>query len=82
MRTAQAPFTLVVGFLGMCLLICAVGAITLAALEVPLPDLIGQLAVASIAGLAGLLARTPVDPAPQDVNVVNNGNAPVPVEPQ
>lgn len=80
MSTSQTPFTLVVGFLGACLLICTVGAITLAAMERPIPELVGQLAVASIAGLAGLLARTPSDGSTQPVRVVNDGGQPVLVE--
>ncbi len=62
--TSRRTFDLVVAFLGVTLVLCVAGTIGLAVAGVPLaeqPPLIGQIATGALAGIAGLLARTPTD---------------------
>lgn len=81
MSTDQGTFRLVVMFLGATLLLSLVGIVTIVALDKEVPDILGQMAVGALAGLAGLLARTPTNDRPQQVTVVNAEADPVPVVP-
>ncbi len=59
MPSHRRSFDLVVAFLGVSLVLCVAGTIGLAAVGQDPPDLLGQIALASLAAIAGLLARTP-----------------------
>jgi hypothetical protein len=78
--TDRKVFLTVVITLGVTLISCVAAIATLAALHVDSPGILDNLAVGSLTGLAGLLARGPHDEQPQDVNVVNAPNDPVPVD--
>ena len=82
MTTDKDTFHTVVKFLGVTLLLCAAGVIALGVLEKNIPDVLQNLAVGALTGIAGLLARTPTDknPTPTPVTVVNQ-QQPVPVDP-
>ena len=64
MNLNEHSFGLVICFLGITLLACVGGAIGLTATHSDVPDLLKELAVGSIGGLSGLLARTPNQPPP------------------
>lgn len=81
MSTDQKTFALVVKFLGVTLLVSLIGVVVLVSLDKDVPDILGQLAVGSLAGLAGLLARTPTNDKPQQVTVVNPPADPIPTDP-
>lgn len=71
---------LVVGGLAVTLLVCVLGTIALTLHGDPVPDLLKELGVGSLGGLAGILARTNTEPGPiQPVNVVSPPATPVPV---
>lgn len=78
--TDRAVVRIVVGGLALSLLACIIGAVTLAVTSQPVPDLIENIAIGSLTGLAGILARTGSEPMPvQPVTVVNAEADPVPV---
>lgn len=70
-------FRLVILTLAASLLLCIGGFITLAILERPIPDVLQGLALATLTGITGLLARHPED-APQEVTVTNTYTDPIP----
>lgn len=78
--TDRRIYLTVVLILGGALLACVVAISVLAGLGKGIPDILQNLAVGSLTGLAGLLSKGPSD-EPQDVNVVNRRNEPVPVDP-
>lgn len=61
---SRSTILVVVGGLALALLACIAGAIVLAALGDPLPDLLKEVGVGALAGLAGILARTNTEPDP------------------
>ncbi len=79
MPTSRDSFHLVVSFLGAALLLCVIGVTVLAFQSLPIPGLLENVAIASLAAIAGLLARSPTQGA-TDVRVVNPPQRPVPVE--
>lgn len=79
MSTPRDLFALVVGFLGVTLLLCVGGIIVLAGFDKAVPSILENIATGCSVGIAGLLARTPTT-GPQEVQVVNSPQYPVPVE--
>lgn len=79
--TDRRVFLAVVLILGLTLLSCVVAIAVLAAMQVSTPGILENLAVGSLTGLAGILAKGPHDDVPQNVNVVNAPTDPVPVDP-
>lgn len=74
-------FRLVILTLAASLLMCIAGFITLAVLERTIPDVLQGLALATLTGITGLLARHPEDNTVQDVTVRNTPANPVVTEP-
>ncbi len=68
-------FRLVIISLASALLSSIIGIITLAVLERPIPDVLQGLALATLTGITGLLARHPAD-RPTDVTLTGQ-TAPV-----
>jgi hypothetical protein len=63
------------------MLVGIIGIIVLAVLSKPTPDILANVTLTVVGAVAGLLARTGSDATPQDVQVVNRPNEPIPVEP-
>ncbi len=59
MPTHRQSFDLVIGFLGVTLVLCVAGGIALALDDKPIPGMVENVALACLAAIAGLLARTP-----------------------
>ncbi len=59
MPTHRRTFDLVISFLGVTLILCVAGTIGLAVVGRDVPDLIGQVVIASLTAMGSLLARTP-----------------------
>jgi hypothetical protein len=70
-------FNLVVGILGGTIGVALVGIIVLAGLRIDIPGVLENIAVAALAGMTGLLARSPGAEEAQPVRVTND---PLPVE--
>ena len=66
---------LVIAGLAAVLVLCVIGIIVLAALEVAVPDVLSNIAVGSLTALGAMLARG----GAEDVRVVNDDADPVPV---
>jgi hypothetical protein len=79
MMTSRKAFTAVVYLLGAVLILSVVGVVVLTLADKPVDDILKQVIVGCITGLAGLLARTPTDEA-ADVKIVNEPSEPVPVD--
>jgi hypothetical protein len=77
--TDRRVFQTVVLILGGTLLACVIAIAVLAGIGKSIPDILQNLAVGSLTGLAGLLSKGPSD-EPQNVNVVNPPTDPVPVD--
>lgn len=70
-------FNLVVRILGLTIAVALAGIIYLAGSRIEIPGVLENIAVAALAGMTGLLARSPGAEEPQAVHVTN---APLPVE--
>lgn len=70
--TDKRVFQSVVLFLGATLLLSVIAIAALSGFERAVPSILENLAVGSLTGLAGLLARQPNPDAPQAVTVVNS----------
>lgn len=71
-----STYRLVVGAVAGALVLCIIGIVVLAVLELAIPDILENATVGSLTGLVGLLA-SPRPPA--QVEVVNDDDQPVPV---
>jgi hypothetical protein len=78
--TDRRTFQTVILVLGAALILSLLSIAVLAGLDKNAPSILDNLAVGSLTGLAGLLARGPGGDEPQPVNVVNEPNDPVPVD--
>jgi hypothetical protein len=72
-------FDNVVRFLGATLILSLLAIAVLAGLDKLVPNVLENMAVGALTGLAGLLSRRPEE-GPQEVRVVNVAGDPVPVE--
>lgn len=72
-------FNIVVYLLGAALLLSIIGVIFLNATDNPVDDILKQVIVGALTGIAGLLARNPGEA--QDVTVRNTPENPVVTEP-
>lgn len=62
MNVNERAFGYVVLFLGVTLLLCVVGIVFLAATDDAVPDILQNIASGVVAGLIGLLVKTPAQP--------------------
>lgn len=75
-----SAFKLLIGFLGATVIICALGGLVLTGMSKTVPDSIIGLGSAALGGLTAAFLRPPFE-EPQNVNVVNRPDDPVPVDP-
>lgn len=66
MRLNERAFGLVVVFLGVTLLVCVFGIVFLVSTGNTTPDILQNIASGVVAGLIGLLVKTPNQPPPGD----------------
>ena len=76
--TDRRIFLAVVLTLGATLLSCVAAIAVLSGLDNNVPTILENLAVGSLTGLAGLLAKGPASDEAQNVNVINPQSDPVP----
>lgn len=78
----RGTFRIIAVSVAAVLVLCVVGIVLLALSDKPVPDILENVTVGALTGLVGLLASPKGGDAPQDVNVVNRRDDPVPVQPE